>query len=202
MIQLADVVVKNALFGEFGQAFSSESNAEDFAQGGVEILRGIIGFIEIFVGAVAVFTLVIRGMSLIFSAGEEEELTKTKRHIVYALVGLIAIAISEVVVRGVVFPAAGDQLPDVNRGKYIMAELANFISGFIAIFAFVTLFYAGYRYVVSAGNEEETEKVKKAFVGALIALLLALGAFALVNTVVEFEPIDTENPLPESPDPV
>lgn len=188
VIQIADVVVRKAIFGESGEAFESVSSAQDFGQESVSIFRGVIGFVEAFVGAVAVFTLVIRGFTLITGSGEEEELTKAKNHIIYALVGLAAVAISEVVVRGVVFPENGQSLPDVNKGKYILIELANFMSGFIAILSFAILFYGGYKYVTSGGNEEENEKLKKLFIGAAIALVLSLGAFALVNTLVEFDP--------------
>ncbi|MEK7085491.1 MAG: hypothetical protein AAB953_00560, partial [Patescibacteria group bacterium] len=62
-----------------------------------------------------------------------------------------------------------------------------YISGFIAIFAFATLFYGGYRYVVSGGEDEVKEKVKKTIFGAVMALILALAAFAIVNTLVKFE---------------
>lgn len=188
VIQLADVAVKKMFFGESGEAFANEAVAKDFAQGSVEQIRGIIGFVEVFVGIVAVFVLVVRGFTLLVSSGEEEDITKARRHVIYAVAGLAVIALAEVVVRGVIFPAAGEELPDVNKGKFILVELINFITGFIAIICFAILFYGGYKYVVSAGNEEENEKLKKLMIGTIIALALTLGAFALVNTLVRFDP--------------
>ena len=79
--------------------------------------------------------------------------------------------------------------------------ITNYISGFIALAAFLSLFYAGYLYVVSAGKDEATEKVKKLFTAALIALVLAAGAFAAVNTLVKFEkPVDTLEEIDTSPE--
>lgn len=199
VIQLADVAVKKMFFGESGEAFTNEAVTKDFAEESVEQIRGIIGFVEAFVGIVAVLVLVIRGFTLLVGSGEEEDITKARRHVLYALAGLAVIALSEVVVRGVIFPAAGEELPDANKGKFILVELINYITGFIAIICFAILFYGGYKYVVSAGNEEENEKLKKLLTGTLIALVLTLGAFALVNTLVRFDPKEVTPPEESKP---
>lgn len=199
VIQLADVAVKKMFFGESGEAFTNEAVAKDFAKESVEQIRGIIGFVEVFVGIVAVLVLVIRGFTLIVGSGEEEAVTKATRHVIYAIIGLVVIALSEVVVRGVIFPAAGEELPDVNKGKFILVELVNYITTFIAIICFAILFYGGYKYVVSAGNEEENEKLKKLITGTLIALVITLGAFALVNTLVKFDPKEVTPPEESKP---
>jgi hypothetical protein len=188
VIQFADPLVKKMLFGEQGEAFQDLATSQVYAKESVKQLRGIIGFVQVFVAAVATFVIVIRGFMLITSAGEEEEMTKTKKHILYAIVGIVAVALSEVVVRGVIFPDAGQALPDVSKGNFIIIQLTNYLAGFVSILAFLGLFYGGYSYVVSGGNEEVTEKVKKIILGSLIALLISLGAFALVNTVIKLEP--------------
>jgi hypothetical protein len=193
VIQLASVAVNNMFFGQQGEILEDVSSAKTFAEESVTIIRGIIGFVEAFVGIAAVLTLVIRGFVVLTSGGDEDQITTAKRHVIYAIVGLVAVALAEVIVRGVIFPQAGEVLPDVQRGRYIIVTLTNYIAGFISIFAFLTLFYAGYKYVVSAGNEEVTEEVKKIFIGSTIALILALGAFALVNTLIAFEPEYVDN---------
>ncbi len=185
IIQVADAAVKKMFFGEQGEAFESVSTTELYAEETTKYLRGIIGLVEIFVGAAAVLVIVIRGIMVITSVGEEEAITKAKKHIIYALVGIATVILSEVVVRGVIFPEAGKELPDVQAGRFILINIINYLSGFVAIMAFVGLFYGGYRYVMSAGDEEMNEKIKKLIIGALIALLLSLGAFALVNTVLD-----------------
>ena len=193
VIQLADPIVKNMFFGEQGDALENIMVAEKYAEETLSYIRGIIGLLHIFLGSVAVLVLVIRGMKLIVSAGEEEEQTKAKKHILYALVGLAVVGISELVVRGFVFPEAGETLPDVNLGRKIIVDITNFVSGFVAIIAFIMLFFAGYKYVVSGGKEEETDNVKKIFTGAIIGLVLALAAFALVNTFLDIgAPLPTE----------
>jgi len=190
IIQLAGVMVNKVFFGEQGEAFETITDAQLAAEEGVVVIRGIIGFIEAFIGIVAVFIFVTRGFVLLLSAGDEETITTTKKHVMYSIAGLMVVALSEIIVRGFIFPEAGKSLPDVETGKFIIVEVINFIAGFISVICFVILFYAGYQYVVSAGNEEKTEVVKKTFLGATIALVLTLGAFAIINTLVEFEPLN------------
>jgi Type IV secretion system pilin len=185
IIQVADAAVKKMFFGELGDAFEDVGTTELYAEETTKYLRGIIGLVEVFVGVSAVLIIVIRGILVITSVGDEEAITKAKKHIIYALVGIATVILSEVVVRGVVFPDGGKELPDVQAGRFILINIINYLSGFVAILAFVGLFYGGYRYVMGAGDEEMNEKIKKLIIGALIALLLSLGAFALVNTVLD-----------------
>jgi hypothetical protein len=191
LIQLADTFVKRMFFGETGEAFEDIATATDFAQQSVGQIRGIIGFINIAIGTIAVAVIIIRGFTLIASMGSEDGLTKVKNQILYAVFGLVVVGLSEIIVIGFVFPENGEALPNINVGRKILVDLTNFASGFIALFAFVTLLYSGYRYVVSVGNDEVKEKFKKTAFSAVVAIILALGAFALVNTLVKYE----EQPL-------
>jgi len=188
IIIVAEVFIKKVFFGEYGQVFESKSDAELAAKEGTILIRGLIGLFQAFIGAVAVLTIVVRGFTVITSAGDEESLTNAKKHILYAIAGLVVVGLSELVIVGFVFEDQGSVLPDVNKGAAIIAMITSYIAGFISILAFVFLVFAGYKYVVAAGNEEETEKVKKTIVGAVIALLLGLGAYAAINTLVELEP--------------
>lgn len=187
IIQLADPIVKKMFFGEQGEAFEDLATAQFFAEETVSQVRGIIGFIQYFLGAVAVLTIVIRGFALVAGGGDEEAMTRAKKHIMYGLAGLAIVGLSEIVVRGVIFPEAGAKLPDVATGRLIIVKVTNFLASFISILSFAALFYAGYRYVTAGGNEEVTEKVKKTMLGAVVALGLALAAFAIVNTFVTLD---------------
>lgn len=187
IIQIADIAVKKAFFGEQGEAFQDVATTKLYAAETVNQIRGIIGFFEYFLGAIAVLVLVIRGFTLITSAGNEEEIGKAKKQVIYAMAGLIVIGLSEVVVRGFIFPAQGSQLPSTQVGMHIIVSITNFLVGFIAIASFLMLFYGGYSYVISGGNEEVKDKVKKIIFGAVMALILSMGAFAVVNTFVKFD---------------
>lgn len=187
IIQLADIAVKKAFFGEQGEAFQDVATTKLYAAETVNQIRGIVGFFEYFLGAVAVLVLIVRGFTLIASAGNEEDIGKAKKQVLYAMAGLIVVGLSEVVVRGVIFPANGSQLPSTQMGMQILFNITNFLVGFVAIASFVMLFYGGYSYVVSGGNEEVKDKVKKIIMGAVISLILSMGAYAAVNTFIKFD---------------
>lgn len=201
LIQFADTLVKRMFFGEQGEAFEDAASVELFADESTKQIRGIIGFIQIFIGVVAVLVLVIRGFTLFVGLGDEEAVTKAKEQVIYAAVGLVVVGLSEVVVLGFIFPENGATLPRVEAGRAIIVGMTNFLSGLIALFSFVMLFAAGYQYVTAGGNDEVTEKVKKSFVSAVLGLLIAFGAFAFVNTFVKLEARVPE-PENQSPDPV
>ena len=188
LIQLAEVIVRNMFFGEQGDAFENIAVTKLYAEQTVAQVRNVIGLVEAFLGIGAVLIIIIRGFKVMTSGGSEEELTKAKQHLGYAIAGLFVIMLSEVVIRGVVFPENGEAMPNPEIAKFIIVKIVNYVVGFISIIAFIALFYSGYLYVTSAGDEEATTKVKKIFTAAVIAVILAFGAFAIVNTLITFTP--------------
>lgn len=186
LINLTDVIVKKVFFGEYGEALEDSTQAQLFAEEGVSQIRGIIGFVNAFVGAIAVFIIIFRGVIVLISAGEEEALTKAKVHITYAVVGLIAASLSEFLVRVVFYPKSGQAMPSVEKAYDALAMITNYMVGFITMIAFLTLFYAGVLFIVKGGDDETKTKVKNIFIGAVAALVIAMGAFAAVNTLIKF----------------
>lgn len=64
-------------------------------------------------------------------------------------------------------------------------KVVNFALGFLGLIAVLIVIYGGVLYVTAAGVEENTGKAKKAITYAVIGLLIVLGSFALVNTVIK-----------------
>jgi len=184
IIQIADVSVKKIFFGETGEVLGDLASAKAFAEAGSQQIRGIVGGMNLFLGSVAILTMVIRGYTVLTGMGEEEELTKAKSHIYYAIIGLVMVGLSDIIVRGFIFPKNGTVLPDANAGKRIIVMLTNYLSGFIAVLAFAALFYGGYQYVVSSGSDDSKETFKKILISVVIALLISAGAYAIVNTLI------------------
>ncbi len=63
--------------------------------------------------------------------------------------------------------------------------LVNYALGFLGLLAVIIVIYGGVLYVTAAGEEERSGKGKKAITYATIGLLIVLGSFAFVNTVIE-----------------
>lgn len=185
---LADAVVQQIFFGEYGECIASATNAEACAEAGSKQIQGIANFISYFLASLAVLIIVISGFRLVTSAGNEETIKKQKTRIAVAIIGLIVVAVSRLVVEGIFFPAAGSKPIDVNQAKMLVAQITNFAASFIATLSIIFLFYGGYRYVASFGNDEATGKAKKIIIGAIIGILIALAAFGFVRTFVTLQP--------------
>jgi len=196
LIQLADVLVKKVFFGEYGEVLEDKTSAQAFATEGTAELRGIIGMIQTALGAIAMLVIIINGIKIMVSGGEEENRKKSLKNIGVAAGGLIIVLLSELIVKGFVFPEYGAKLPNTEVAKGLFVMITNFISGFLATISFVMLLVAGYMYVVSGGEEQGREKVKKLIFGAVVGLIIALGAYAIANTLITFQ--EENEYIPES----
>lgn len=188
IIMVADFFVKNVFFGIEGEVYESQAQAEMAAEEGVKQLKGMYNAAFIIVGALAVFMLVIAGIRLLVSGGNEEVQTKVKKQVTWLVIGLFILGIAEFVVQDFIFPKEGTEIPAAVKGQQLIVSFTNFAAAFVSIAAVIACIYGGYLYVSAVGNEEKTGKAKKVFIGAIIALVLAAGAFALVNTVIPLEP--------------
>ena len=191
VIQLAEILVTKVFFGTEGEIFEDKSSAETMATAGVEQVRGIVGFIQVGLGAVAVLVIIINGIKIIVTGGEEESRKKSLKNVGVALGGLVVVGISELLIKGFISPESGDALPSIEGAKQLFVMFTNFISGFIALIAFVVLLYSGYLYVIAGGEEQTKEKVQKLITGAILGIVLAFGAYAITNTLIVFKE-DTE----------
>lgn len=69
--------------------------------------------------------------------------------------------------------------------KEFILKVVNFALGFLGLIAVLMIIYAGVTYVTSAGQDEKTGNAKKTITYAAIGLLIVLGSFAFVNTIVK-----------------
>lgn len=189
VIIMADVMVKQVFFGEAGEVYRGQAEAQAAAERGTEQIKGLYNFLEVFVGSIAILMIVISGFQMVASGGNEETMGKSKKHIMWAVIGLVVVGVSELVVKDIVFPAQGSQLPSAGKGQKLIVDITNFVSGFVATVAIAFYMYGGFLYVTAAGKEDQAGKAKKVLIGATIGLLLAMGAFALVNTFIKVEPL-------------
>ena len=75
------------------------------------------------------------------------------------------------------------ELPKVsNLPAYIGGAIGVFLSIISAIFFVLTL-YAGIRWMIEPGNEEEETKAKDTIIGATIGMVIVMASFALTNFI-------------------
>lgn len=63
------------------------------------LLKNIINIFSIVVGVVAVIMIIVAGFRYITSGGKQESITGAKNTILYAVIGLIIVALAQIIVR-------------------------------------------------------------------------------------------------------
>lgn len=69
--------------------------------------------------------------------------------------------------------------------KVLIIGWTNFLLQVTALLAVVALVYAGFLYVTAGGDDSRMESAKKIVIWVVIGILVILGAYAIVNTVME-----------------
>jgi len=77
-------------------------------------------------------------------------------------------------------------LPDLTGSqglKGLLMSIINIALLFAGLIAVLFLIIGGYRYIVSAGNEEAAEKAKKTIQNAIIGLVVIILSYTLVTVI-------------------
>lgn len=200
IVFLADAIVKKVIFPEQGVVFeNSGANIAMYGKEGFNQIRGIFRAMEYVTGSLAILVIIISGVGIALSAGNEEGMKKHRNRILWAMAGLLIVGMAEFVVLDVVFPSQGKEIPNISKGMLLVKKFTNFMSGFISTVSFGVLLYAGYLYVTGATNEENIAKAKKAITAGIVGILISLAAFGLVSTFIKVEGRPVVAPLGQAP---
>ncbi len=178
-------IVDKMFFGTQGEIMQTG----DVVQFGViarSEINGFINFITSFAIALAVLYLVLSGVRLIFSGGNEENRSKAIRGIIFSVLGITLMFLAYTIVDIFFGFNQSGQLQGINL-VFLNVEFAkwtNILLGFVAFFAVVALVWAGILMIANFGNEEAVNKAKKIFIYVLIGIVLAFSAWTIVRFVV------------------
>ncbi len=82
-------------------------------------------------------------------------------------------------------------LTENTNARDFVENVVNFALSFVGLICVVTVIYGGLLYVTSRGDEEQTGKAKKAITFSVIGIVIILGSFAFVNTIMQIGGGDT-----------
>lgn len=188
IVFLADTLIRKVFFPEGGAIFDNQgANIALYGTEGIKQIRGLYDVMAYVAAALAVLVIVVSGVQYALSAGNEDTMKKGQNRILWACAGLLLIGIAEFVVKDVVFPDLGTKLPDIGKGMLLVKRFTNFMAGFVTTISFGLMLYAGFLYISGGTNEDNLGKAKKAITAGIIGILLSLGAFGLVNTLIKTE---------------
>lgn len=159
-------------------------------QGFTDEIYGIVNFLKAIIGTIAILFIVVSGVRTLFATGEEDQITKQKKSLLWIGVGLILIAINEVIIENVFISPTqqSDQIRTSNITSIIntIGGVIQFLLGFVGLIAFGALIYGAATMIMNYGNDEMVEKSKKIIRNAIIGIIVILSAYTIVATLVIF----------------
>ncbi len=148
-----------------------------FVQGGISILRYVIGAVALLFGT-------LYAMGLIFARGNEETIGKQKENFLWAFVGFVILlgaqGVADVFTAGT---ATSEALIDIETSTTQLLLIQSYLTWFFGSIVAVFMVMSGVRMVMAQGNEEVVDKEKKNFTGTVVGVLVILLARSLVNAV-------------------
>ena len=159
----------------------------------LELLLAVI----LFMGLAAVVVIVIAGIYMVVSVGDEQAKDKAKKIITYAFAGLVIIALAAAVVTIIVEATGGGsifgEIPELGNedGKdlrLIVLRILDTVLSFMGLIAVVVIVIAGIIFVVSLGEEQTKDKAKRIILYAIIGLFVIMLATAIVGFIEETVP--------------
>ncbi len=194
LMLLIEPLVTDSLYGggkilPGGALRGRDSIALSITEGTKQIMA-LIEWFKTIVVVMAVLYFATSGWKMIQLFGDQEAIEKQKKMLVWIGVGLVVIALNEVVINQVVYRTileANGQVvfeQDPVRGIQEFVGLLKFFLKFLAIIAIGILIYGGVLLIMSFTNEEYTERAKKIIIDAGIGFFIILISFALVSTLI------------------
>jgi len=149
----------------------------------------VLGFLAL----VAVIVIIIAGIYLVTSVGNDEAKEKAKKAILYAVIGLIIILLSEAIVtiittfdNGIILGGTGGIVGNTDV-RTTTIHIVQKILAYMALVAVVVIVIAGIYLVTSVGNDEAKEKAKKIILYAVVGLIVILLSEAVVTVIIGFD---------------
>jgi Type IV secretion system pilin len=150
-------------------------------------------FVKYVIGAFAAIMVVQAGVKLITSGGEEEEVSKHKKSIMFSAGGLIIIYVGEIFINKVfykvdktVYTGITGVHPaiDAKEGVSQIAGVTNFVVAFAGPVAVLMLMAGAIMYATAGGEEEKMNEAKRLIVATIAGIIIIYGAFAIVSTII------------------
>ncbi len=151
------------------------------------ILRKIINWIALISGAVAIFFMLISAMRMIMAQGDETVIEDEKKDFKYGFVGLITIISADVIINKVFYPENTElSAPGIEQTKTFAQEVFAFLKyllEYMAVIAILFMIMSSIYYVVSFGDDEQTETAKRILKNLIMGFIMIVFAYVVVSGV-------------------
>ncbi|MFH1354434.1 MAG: MMCAP2_0565 family pilin-like conjugal transfer protein [bacterium] len=146
----------------------------------IDFLDPFIEMAITLIGTLAVIFLIYAGFKYISSRGDEEEAKRAKMQIAYAILGIIVALGARTIKNALLEPTAAEKAAPIISLVTPFINMALLLIGTVAV---IFLIYAGFKYIMSRGDEEEAKRAKMQIAYAVLGLIVAGLAYDIVSTV-------------------
>lgn len=159
-------------------------------------IYGLINFIKAVIASIAILFIIINGLKSITAAGEEEQIKKQKKSVMWIIIGLVLLAVDRVIVDNIfriptqqTDPELVDQIQASNVTSIInmVGTIIQFSLGFVGLIALGALIYGAGMMVANYGNDEMVQKAKKIVTSSIVGIIIIISAYTIVATLIVFK---------------
>lgn len=146
-----------------------------------EVIGNIIVAILSIVTTIAVLTIVIAGMYLVLSIGDEGQKDKAKKIIQYTVVGIIVILLAQAIIDLVFKVFQGNAGGAAQIVGDVVVKIILAIVNIVTTIAVLMIVIAGLYLIFSNGDEGQKDKAKKIIIYTIIGIVVILFARVIVQ---------------------
>lgn len=154
-----------------------------------DLIFGGLRYVKVIVAVIGILMITIMGFKLVINNGNEEDVTTSKRGLIFAIISFVIISMSQDIAK--IFDMEKRSLLDspqeiLNRVHLFDKQVEIFMTFFkYAVGAYATLMVirSAISLITGGGNEEETTKHKKGIMFSAAGLLLIYVGDIFINKV-------------------
>lgn len=134
---------------------------------------------------VAVATLIIGGLLLMSSAGDEERANAGKQTIKGAISSIVIVLFSAVIHKFIQRPTESiDGVAQLSDTKEVISNTIGLLLSLVGTVAVMGLIISGIRYMTSGGDEEKLQSAKNAIKMSIIGLIISISAYGILGFIL------------------
>lgn len=132
-----------------------------------DLILGGLTYVKVIVAVIGIVFISIMGFQLIIAMGTEEDITKARRGLTYAVIAFLMVSMSEDVARifdmekKTLLESPQEILKRVHLFDKQVEIFMTFIKYIIGAYATLMLVYSGSKLITAGGSEEDVSKHKK-----------------------------------------
>ncbi|MDO4612077.1 MAG: pilin [Candidatus Saccharibacteria bacterium] len=195
VVACTNIILNTIRFAFMGQNGAFPQNcAEAECVSSNDLIRNALGWIIGISGAIAAIFLVVGGIGYATSAGDSAKLQKAKNTIIYSLIGIAIVGLSQIATNFVI-----GIVNTANNSVTMEGAIQTILNSVIAVASVVSVVFVvigGYNYITSTGDTGKLQKAKSMILYACIGLAVCALAFVIVNWAVGIVNTNSATPTP------